>query len=82
MDANRGSSSTSSSNGSASAGASGKKKMKYVCVTGGVVSGLGKGKRRRNAPTCGIPLCMLFPFPSPVTCILFFNVTRVSAKMK
>jgi len=55
MDGGQGSSSTSSSNGgteSASASASVKKKMKYVCVTGGVVSGLGKGKRQKNAPTC------------------------------
>lgn len=68
MDADRSSSSTSGSNGGASAGASEKKKMKYVCVTGGVVSGLGKGKRRRNVPTCG-NLFMPGPFLPPMTCI-------------
>jgi hypothetical protein len=68
MDGGRGSSSTSS-NGGASASAStsvSKKKMKYVCVTGGVVSGLGKGKRRREkrVATCGIHPSHALSLPS------------------
>ena len=69
MDGGRG----SSSNGGASASASaGKKKMKYVCVTGGVVSGLGKGKRREGETRRGPTACILYmPFHSlsSIACI-------------
>jgi len=66
MDGGQGSSSTSSSNGgteSASASASVKKKMKYVCVTGGVVSGLGKGKETEKRADLLLALHAL-SFPS------------------